>query len=87
LIKKGKSRKGKPAYPPQSLAKLLIYGYLNSISSSRKLEKATQTNLEVIWLMHNLTPDHWTISDFRKEHKELMKRIAVDFRKKKLSVI
>jgi transposase len=81
LIKKGKSLEGKPAYPPQCLCKLLIYGYLNFISSSRKLEKATQTNLEVIWLMCNLRPDHWTISDFRKEHKELIKRIAVDFRK------
>jgi transposase len=81
LIKKGKSREGKPAYPPACLAKLFLYGYLNSISSSRKLERETQKDLEVIWLMQNLTPDHWTISNFRKENSALIKRIAIDFRK------
>ena len=81
LSQKGKSEEGRPSYTPNCLCKLLIYGYFNSISSSRKLENETQRNLEVIWLMNNLCPDHWTISDFRKEHKELIRCITIDFRK------
>jgi transposase len=81
LFKKGKSPEGRPCYTPNCLSKLLIYGYLNSVSSSRMLERESKRNLEVIWLMHNLHPDHWTISDFRKENKELIKRITIDFRK------
>jgi transposase len=81
LFEKGKSTKGRPCYTPNCLSKLLIYGYLNSISSSRMLERESKRNLEVIWLMHNLHPDHWTISDFRKENKELIRRITIDFRK------
>ena len=81
LSQKGKSAEGRPSYPPGSLCKLLIYGYLNSISSSRKLENETKRNLEAIWLMNNLHPDHWTISDFRKENKKLIKEITIDFRK------
>ncbi|MDR0206099.1 MAG: IS1182 family transposase, partial [Bacteroidales bacterium] len=81
LLQKGKSIEGRPSYSPNCLCKLLIYGYLNSISSSRKLEKETQRNLEAKWLLHNLCPDHWTISDFRKDHKDLIKCITIDFRK------
>jgi Transposase and inactivated derivatives len=81
LSQKGKSVEGRPSYSPNCLCKLLIYGYFNSVSSSRKLEKEAQRNLEVIWLMNNLCPDHWTISDFRKEHKELIRCITIDFRK------
>ena len=81
VSQKGKSVDGRPSYSPNCLCKLLIYGYFNSVSSSRKLEKETHRNLEVIWLMNNLCPDHWTISDFRKEHKELIRCITIDFRK------
>jgi transposase len=81
LPSKGSSAKGRPSYSPNCLCKLLIYGYLNHISSSRKLEKETKRNLEVIWLMNHLQPDHWTISDFRKENKQLIKQITIDFRK------
>ena len=81
LLKKGSSIDGRPSYPPDCLCKLLIYGYFNFVSSSRKLEQETHRNLEVIWLMKNLHPDHWTISDFRKENKELIKSITIDFRK------
>jgi len=80
LSQKGKSDEGRPGYSPNCLCKLLIYGYLNSISSSRRLENETKRNLEVIWLMNNLQPDFWTISDFRKENKELIKQITIDFR-------
>jgi transposase len=78
---KGKSVEGRPCYSSNCLSKLLIYGYFNSVSSSRKLEKETKRNLEVIWLMQNQCPDHWTISDFRKENKELIKQITIGFRK------
>jgi transposase len=81
ISSKGKSNEGRPGYSPNSLCKLLIYGYFNSTSSSRKLEKETHRNLEAIWLMNNLRPDHWTISDFRKENRELIKRITIDFRR------
>ena len=81
LSRKGKSVEGRPGYTPNCLCKLLIYGYFNSVSSSRKLENETKRNLEVIWLMNNLCPDHWTISDFRKEHKELIRCITIDFRR------
>jgi len=81
LLKKGSNLEGRPSYPPDCLCKLLIYGYFNFVSSSRKLEQETQRNLEVIWLMKNLHPDHWTISDFRKENKEIIKNITIDFRK------
>ncbi|MDR1864158.1 MAG: transposase [Bacteroidales bacterium] len=69
LSGKGKSIEGRPCYTPNCLFKLLIYGYFNSISSSRKLENETKRNLEAIRLMNSLRPDHWTISDFRKNNK------------------
>ena len=78
---KGKSVEGRPSYSPNCLCKLLIYGYLNGLSSSRKLERETNCNLEVIWLMNNLRPDHWTISDFRKTNGKLIRQITLDFRK------
>ena len=81
MQKKGQSVEGRPCYPSGCLCKLLIYGYLNGISSSRKLENETVRNLEVIWLMNGLHPDHWTISSFRKDNGQLIKQITVDFRK------
>jgi len=56
---------GRPPYNPADLFKLYIYGYLNSIRSSRKLERETYKNLEVLFLLIKLTPDHKTIADFR----------------------
>lgn len=66
---------GRPAYHPQDLLKLYIYGYLNSLRSSRKLEKATQVNIEVIWLLKGLQPDHNTISNFRRDNPKAIKRV------------
>jgi transposase len=60
---------GAPSYDPKMLLKLFIYGYLNRLRSSRELEKATYRNLEVIWLLRRLTPDHWTINAFRRAHR------------------
>ena len=55
------SENGRPAYHPSDLLKLFLYGYLNKTRSSRHLEKACHINIEVMWLMKNLSPDHNTI--------------------------
>ena len=70
---------GAPPYDPKALLKLYIYGYLNRIRSSRELEKATRRNLEVIWLLRRLTPDHWTINAFRREHRARFKGVFRQF--------
>ncbi len=66
---------GRPAYHPKDLLKLYLYGYLNSIRSSRKLEKETQRNIEVIWLLKGLSPDHNTISNFRRDNPKAIKKV------------
>lgn len=70
---------GAPSYDPKALLKLYIYGFLNRIRSSRELEKATKRNLEVIWLMRKLQPDHWTINSFRKTNKDHFKAVFRQF--------
>jgi transposase len=65
---------GRPEYPRECLLKLYVYGYMHRIKSSRKLERECKVNLEVIWLMGKLQPDHWTISFFRKENQVEIKR-------------
>jgi transposase len=59
---------GRPPYAPQVLLKLYLYGYLNKIRSSRKLERECSRNIELQWLLQNLQPNYHTIADFRKEH-------------------
>ena len=56
---------GRPAFHPSVLLKLYIYGYLNRVQSSRRLEREAQRNLELLWLLGRLAPDHKTIADFR----------------------
>lgn len=73
---------GRPSYPPSSLAKLYIYGYRNNIRSSRKLARACEINIEVIWLMDGLTPDFRVISDFRKDNIGCMKKLYHEFTKR-----
>lgn len=75
------SRVGRPEYPESSMLKLYIYGYMQKIKSSRKLERECKVNLEVMWLMKKLKPDHWTISNFRKEKKEEIKEAIKLFTK------
>ena len=70
---KGEKETGRKAYHPGSLLKLYIYSYLNGISSSRKIERECYRNIEVMWLMCQLTPDHKTISDFRRDNQEGIK--------------
>lgn len=68
----GNDTGGRKAYPPYLFAKLYLYGYLNRINSSRRLEAECHRNIEVIWLMNNERPDFKTISNFRKDHGETL---------------
>ena len=66
---------GRPAYHPADLLKLYIYGYMNSIRSSRQLERECRRNIEVMWLMRCLIPDHNTISNFRRDNPTAIKKV------------
>jgi transposase len=66
---------GRPAYHPADLLKLYIYGYLNKVRSSRDLEKETKRNIEVMWLLKGLSPDHNTISNFRRDNYEGIRQV------------
>jgi transposase len=70
---------GRPSYHPSGLLKLYIYGYLNRIQSSRRLEREAGRNLEVIWLLRRLTPDDKTIADFRKDNGPAIKKVCAQF--------
>jgi transposase len=66
---------GRPAYRPADLLKLFIYGYLNKVRSSRDLEKECHRNIEVMWLLRCLSPDHNTISNFRRDNPKAIKKV------------
>jgi transposase len=66
---------GRPAYHPSDLLKLFIYGYMNKLRYSRDLEKECKRNIEVIWLLKGLKPDHNTISNFRKDNPQAIKKV------------
>ncbi len=70
-----KNINGRPPYNPADLLKLYIYGYLNRIRSSRALEKECKRNIELIWLIKGLVPDHNTISNFRKDNPKAIKKV------------
>jgi transposase/macrodomain Ter protein organizer (MatP/YcbG family) len=70
---------GRPSYHPSGLLKLYIYGYLNRVQSSRRLEREAGRNVEVMWLTCRLIPDHKTIADFRKDNGPAIKRVCIQF--------
>jgi len=70
---------GQPAFHPSILIKLYLYGYINGLRSSRKLEREAARNLEVIWLADNLRPSYKTIANFRKDNSAALKAINKDF--------
>lgn len=78
---KGKSRRGRKSYHPCDLLKLYLYGYLNRISSSRRLEAETHRNIEVKWLLHDLHPDYKTIADYRKDNTGAIRHVTLSFRR------
>ena len=61
---------GRPGYDPRDLLKLYLYGYLQQIRSSRRLQAECQRNVEVMWLLGRLSPDHKSIAEFRRIHRE-----------------
>ena len=73
--------RGRPAYDPRDLLKLYLYGYVNEIRSSRKLERETQRNVELMWLLRRLTPDHKTIANFRKDNARALPGVFREFSK------
>jgi len=70
---------GRPSYLPADLLKLYIYGYLNRIRSSRRLEAETHRNIEVIWLLRHLKPDFKTIADFRRDNRKAFRAVFRQF--------
>lgn len=70
---------GRPPYDPADLLKLYLYGYLNRIRSSRRLEAETKRNLELMWLLKKLSPDFKTIADFRKDNRSCFKGVFKQF--------
>lgn len=79
FITSGESNTGRPAYRPSTLLKIYIYGYLNRIRSSRKLEAECMRNVEMMWLTRRVTPDFKTIADFRGYNKNGLKNIFKEF--------
>src|SRR5229473_940632 len=70
---------GRPGYHPADLLKLYIYGYLNRVRSSRRLEAETRRNLEVMWLLRHLAPDFKTIADFRRDNRAAFRSVFREF--------
>ena len=70
---------GRPSYYPSVLLKLYIYGYLNRVQSSRRLEREAGRNVEVMWLLGRLAPDHKTIADFRKDNGLGLRKVCARF--------
>ncbi|MDB4409854.1 IS1182 family transposase [Gammaproteobacteria bacterium] len=70
---------GRPAYHPSTLLKLYIYAYLNRVQSSRRIEREAQRNVELMWLTERLSPDHKTISDFRKDNSQAIRGVCREF--------
>jgi len=70
---------GRPPYHPSVLLKLYVYGYLNRIRSSRRLERESHRNVEVIWLTGKLMPDHKTIANFRRDNREAIREVCRAF--------
>jgi transposase len=70
---------GRPSYHPSLLLKLYIYGYLNRVQSSRRLEREALRNVEVMWLSGRLAPDHKTIADFRKDNGSAIRQVCARF--------
>ena len=70
---------GRPSYHPAVLLKIYIYGYLNRIPSSRRLEREAQRNVELMWLTGQLAPDFKTIADFRRDNGEAIRKVCREF--------
>lgn len=79
FVRSAAARIGRPGYHPAVLLKLFIYGYLNRIPSSRRLEREAGRNVEVMWLTGRLAPDHKTIADFRRDNGAGIRKVCAQF--------
>ncbi|SDX99067.1 IS1182 family transposase [Roseicitreum antarcticum] len=79
FVRAAHARTGRPGYHPAILLKLFIYGYLNRIPSSRRLEREAGRNVEVMWLLGRLVPDHKTIADFRRDNGAAIRKTCAQF--------
>ena len=70
---------GRPAYHPSTLLKIYLYGYLNRLQSSRRLEREAQRNIELMWLTGRLAPDFETIADFRRDNGPAIRAVCGQF--------
>ncbi|MGZ8944035.1 MAG: transposase, partial [Methylococcaceae bacterium] len=70
---------GRPGYHPETLLKLYVYGYLNRVQSSRRLEREAGRNVELMWLLKRLAPDFKTIADFRKKNTKAIRLVCREF--------
>src|ERR1700686_3009836 len=70
---------GRPSYHPSALLKLYVYGYLNRVQSSRRLEREASRNVEVMWLLGRLVPHHKTVADFRKDNGRAIRKMCARF--------
>ncbi len=70
---------GRPAYHATTMLKIYVYGYLNRVQSSRRLEREAQRNVELMWLVGRLAPDFKTIADFRKDNGEAIRLVCREF--------
>jgi transposase len=73
------STTGRPGYQPATMLKIYVYGYLNRLQSSRRLERESHRNVELIWLTGRLMPDFKTIADFRKDNRKAIRRVCTEF--------
>ena len=73
------AKTGRPSYHPSLMLKLYVYGYLNRIQSSRRLEREANRNIELMWLLKRLAPDFKTIADFRKNNTEAIILVCREF--------
>ncbi len=78
-FKAGPAATGRPGYQPKMMLKLYVYGYLNRVQSSRRLEIEAQRNIELMWLTGRLAPDFKTIADFRKDNGEAIRLVCREF--------
>jgi transposase len=79
FVRGAPARTGRPGYHPAVLLKLFIYGYLNRIPSSRRLEREAARNVEVMWLTGRLVPDHKTIAEFRRQNGAAIRKACARF--------
>src|ERR1700678_2402745 len=70
---------GRPAYHPATMLKIYVYGYINRVRASRRLERECQRNIELVWLTGRLMPDFKTIADFRKDNGEAIRKVCREF--------